>query len=217
MKRKFQSFVSLVIKCRVPHTLVSWPFLVPGSSPAERMHRAGFLGAWKDRPLLLRLFIHVYSLGLWFAWNRRRQIAVAWRNQAVEVRDRFQIPLCKRALDLCNLVLLDGISPHFYYRYGLLAAHAWRKVVCVGTMLRTPRPDNRDLWWLMPVDIDTGAFAKPTDMVMRPQNTDDASPPEIAERRLPCWVDAVQSCLRAHEPLAEVTAIGWEWPLHGGL
>lgn len=367
IKRKLQSFTRLIIKRRVPHTLVSWRFLLPGSSPAVRMHRAVFLGSWRNLPLGLRLFIQVYSIGLWFTWHGWKQMAIAWRRHALNARDRFRIPRVKQAWDLCNLALLNGIPPYYYYGYGLfgtsrkrwflyvydhelphwhrvmcgkedisqavqllsdkkrfaetmaeasiaavetrafirrgeavseemlftgqslfckpntanrsqgafelrydpqagqyrlsgeeesisgkeailryfskvttdqdyilqpllvnhpaihhmcgqsrlatirlITAHTGRNAICVGAVFEMPRPDNRNLWWSMPVDIETGELVKPVDTVLRPRKTDDAIPPDITGQRLPDWNDALQLCLRAHTLLSELTAIGWD-------
>jgi hypothetical protein len=366
IKRKLRSFLRLVIKRRVPHTMVSWRFLLPDASKAVRLHRAVFLRSWRKQPLALRLFILVYSLCLWFTWYGWRQMVTAWRRYAIPTKDRFRISLSSQAVSLFNLTFLNGIPPHFYYRYGLfrtprkrwfhyvydhelphwhtvmcgkhdvsraalllgdkkrfaevmaeaaiatvetrdfiqrgdpvsaemlfaeqslfckpnsanrsqgafelryapqdgqyrltgeetvsgkeailryfskitstqdyilqpllinhpeihemcglsrlatirvVTAHSGHKVICVGAVFEMPRPENQNLWWVMPLDIQTGTITKPIDTVLRPRQKDNATPPDIAGRKLPNWDDVLQLCFRAHALFPEITAIGWD-------
>ena len=92
----------------------------------------------------------------------------------------------------------------------IVSAHGGRKAVCVGAVFEMPRPDDRNLWWLMPVDPQTGRLMEPVETFLLLRKADEAPAPDIAGRTLPCWNEAVQMCLRAHEMVAEVAAVGWD-------
>jgi hypothetical protein len=370
VKNKLAAFNRLILKRRVPHTLVSWRFFLPGQSLAVKMHRAVFLKAWPQLPRWAWCLIFLYSHCLWVFFYSWKKTIAALRRHGGETQRRFHIPLPRQTLDLLNLSLLHGIPPFFYYSYGLfrqprtrwlnyvythelphwhtamsgradlsaahlllsdktvfaqemakagipavktiaffhkdeqvdperiftgqsffckpisssrgegtfsllydhtakdyrvageeavagkdavlsyfqrqvaasdyllqplllnhpdmrrvcnqpqlatvrlITGHDGKKPVCISAILEIPRSDEQKGWWLVQVDCQRGALLPRQGVPAL--YTEEDRPPEVEGRVLPYWEDALNLCLRAHEQLAAVAAVGWDVAISPG-
>ncbi|GMR00474.1 MAG: hypothetical protein BMS9Abin18_1324 [Zetaproteobacteria bacterium] len=119
MIRRYRQIKNQILKRRVPHTLVSWRFLMPGQSQSVRLHRKVFLGAWPRIPRWQWGLIFLYSECTWLFFFSWQQIYICMGNRRVEVSNQFGVSVQKQFIDLLALALLHGIPPHFYYQYHL--------------------------------------------------------------------------------------------------
>jgi len=104
---------------RVPHTVTSWRFLLPGQSQAIGLHRKVFLQAWPSLPRWAWLMIFLYSAMTWLLFFSWRQIWFCMSKKRVELDKTCNISPFRQLVDLLTLALLHFIPPVFYYKYEL--------------------------------------------------------------------------------------------------
>lgn len=117
--RRWQQIKVQIVHRQVPHTVMSWRFLLPGQPLAVRLHRRVFCGAWPTLPRWVWGMMVLYASGRWFTYQCWGQILRALRHHSQTTWERFQIPWRTQLLDLVRLAVLHSIPPHFYYHYGL--------------------------------------------------------------------------------------------------
>ncbi len=106
-----------VLTRTVPHTLVSWRFLLPRQSFSIQLHRQVFLQSWSIVPKFFWLPITLYSLIVWysfFSWYY--SLRCWWANKKNTVTGKSSLI---QLFDLLRLSILHGIPPRFYYHYKL--------------------------------------------------------------------------------------------------
>jgi len=135
----------------VPHTLVSWRFLLPRQSRAIRLHRRVFLGAWPKRPRWQWALIALYSSMTWLFFFSWQQVYMCMKKRSRKVAEEFHVPAGRQLVDLLLLALLHGIPPDDYYDYALFGRPRrqwlayiyphelpqWHQVLSVGVSQRT--------------------------------------------------------------------------------
>ena len=104
---------------RVPHTVMSWRFLLPNQSLSVQLHRKVFLHAWPDLPRWQWALIALYSTMTWWFFFCWLQIYQCMSKRAAEISERFQIPRYLQFSELVQLSILHSIPPQFYYQYEL--------------------------------------------------------------------------------------------------
>jgi len=117
--RRYRQIKNKILKRRVPHTLVSWRFLMPGQGQSVCLHRKVFLSAWPEIPRWQWGLIFLYSEFTWLLFFSWRQMYICMRNRRIEISKEFGVSFQKQFIDLLALALLHGIPPHFYYQYHL--------------------------------------------------------------------------------------------------
>lgn len=116
---KMGRLVRLILKRRIPHTVVSWRFALPGQGQAVKMHRAVFARAWGRLPRWAWGLIFLYSQMVWICVCSWKEIIAALYRHGTETRRRFDVSLLRQAVDLFELCLLHGIPASSYYTYRL--------------------------------------------------------------------------------------------------
>ncbi len=119
-KRAFFRFIRQFLLRPVPHTMVSWRFLLPGQSREIRLHRRVFLRAWAGLPLPLRMLVVLYTELLWLVFFGWKQLFRSFGKFRKLFKDRYGVSLTRQFVDLLNLAFLHGVPPHFYYSCGLI-------------------------------------------------------------------------------------------------
>lgn len=92
----------------------------------------------------------------------------------------------------------------------LITGHDGHKAVGIGAVLEIPRSGERKRWWLVQVDCQRGTLMPHARHRLPSVDKEEERPPEVAGQVLPCWEGALDLCLRAHERLAAVAAVGWD-------
>ena len=108
-----------VLTRTVPHTMVSWRFLLPNQSRAVKLHRKVFLGAWPQLPRWQWALIALYSSMTWLLFFSWRQIYRCMQADARKLPDEYGIPVWKQLFDMLALALGHGVPPYFYSYYAL--------------------------------------------------------------------------------------------------
>ncbi len=102
-----------VLLRKVPHTLVSWRFLLPCGG-AIGLHRSVFLRAWPELPRLIYAGVVLYSLGFWFGYQGWAQMLRAYLRQAAGTAEQEGIQRLEQIGQLL-VAVSRGIPPHCYY------------------------------------------------------------------------------------------------------
>jgi hypothetical protein len=92
----------------------------------------------------------------------------------------------------------------------LITGHDGRKPVCIGALLEIPRSGEQKRCWFVPVDCRTGTLMPCARQGLASFYKEEDRPPDVTGKVLPCWKDALDICLRAHEHLSAVAAVGWD-------
>ncbi len=101
---------------RIPHTLVSWRFLLPCHGPIA-LHRRVFLRGWQELPRGLYALASIYSLLLWYGFFAWRALARAYRENAGRVAEQGTGHL--KQLGQLLVAVGRGLLPSLYYRLEL--------------------------------------------------------------------------------------------------
>ena len=91
----------------------------------------------------------------------------------------------------------------------LITGHGGRKPVCIGAVLEMPRSGEQMRWRLMPVDCQSGMLMPDRRQEIAFLN-EGVRPPDLTGKAIPCWEDVLNLCLRAHEYLPALAAVGWD-------
>lgn len=97
---------------KVPHTLVSWRFLLPCDG-AIGLHRSVFLQAWPELPRIIYAGVVLYSLGLWFGYQGWAQMLRSYRHNAADTAEQG-IDRLQQVRQLL-VAVGRGIPPRLYY------------------------------------------------------------------------------------------------------
>jgi len=116
---RWQQWKEHVLLRPVPHTLVSWRFLLPGQSRAVKLHRKVFLGAWPRRPRWQWALITLYSGVTWLLFFSWQQIYFCMKDRSRQLCTEFGVSPRKQLFDVLCLAFLHGIPAEDYYEYGL--------------------------------------------------------------------------------------------------
>jgi len=119
LSHRWQQWKEHVLLRPVPHTLVSWRFLLPFQSRAIQLHRRVFLGAWPRLPRWQWALIALYSSMTWLLFHSWQQIYFCMKNRSRDVAAEYCVPVHKQLVDLLYIALLHGIPPDDFYDYGL--------------------------------------------------------------------------------------------------
>jgi len=117
--KRWMQVKTQILKCRIPHTVMSWRFLLPNQSRAVQLHRKVFLGAWPSLPRWQWALIALYSAVTWLLFFSWQQVYFCMKNRRRKVSEEFSIPVGQQLFDLLVLTLLHGIPPRYYYLYSL--------------------------------------------------------------------------------------------------
>lgn len=126
LKRPWSILKSRVLLRKIPHTLVSWRFVLPCSGSIG-LHRRVFLGAWVELPRPVYALVVLYSLTLWFGYQGWSQLIRAYRIHANRIAEEYGVGGLKQLGHLC-VAVGRGIPPSRYYGmqlYGLPMAGWW--------------------------------------------------------------------------------------------
>jgi len=130
-RTRWQQIKVWILQRPVPHTVMSWRFVLPGQPLAVQWHRRVFCAAWPNLPRWVWGLIVLYASGRWFTYQCWCQIWRALRNHSHKTWERFQIPVRGQIRDVVCLAVLHSIPPHFYYHYGLFRQprHQWLQYI----------------------------------------------------------------------------------------
>jgi len=117
--KRWQQIKTLILLRPVPHTIMSWRFLLPGQSNAVKLHRKVFLHAWPTLPRIGWALIALYSTITWLCFFSWRQIYRSYRTHGKKLKEQFNISQTRQVLDLLNMTFLHSIPPNNYYLYSL--------------------------------------------------------------------------------------------------
>jgi len=115
----WQQIKTQILQRRVPHTVMSWRFLLPNQSRAIQLHCKVFLSAWPRLPRWQWALIAIYSAMTWWLFFSWRLIYLCLKHRNHALSEKPAIPVVKHFFDLLSLSLLYGIPPYYYYRYRL--------------------------------------------------------------------------------------------------
>lgn len=118
-RHRWQLLKTQVLKRRVPHTVISWRYLLPRQSRAIRLHRYVFLHAWPTLPRPIYALFVIYSLVLWYSYHAWVMIYRSWKQSSQYIFNQYQLTPSQQLLDLIELALLHGIPPQYYRIYRL--------------------------------------------------------------------------------------------------
>lgn len=91
-----------------------------------------------------------------------------------------------------------------------ITGHDGKKSVGIGAVFEIPRAGEPKRWWLFQVDCQRGTLLPHGRPGLSLHYREEDRPPEVAGKVLPYWEDALDLCLRAHELLPAVAAVGWD-------
>lgn len=103
----------------LPHTLVSWRFLVPNQPWQVKLHRRVWLKAWSRLPRWVWGLIFIYSSSSWLLWYGWKHIYYGLKRNGQFVFEHYNIKPLEQFNGLISAAFLHGIPAHTYYQFRL--------------------------------------------------------------------------------------------------
>ena len=119
LSKRWRQLKNSVLLRPVPHTIVSWRFLLPGQDQAVKLHRKVFLRAWPTLSRPAWALIAIYSTTTWLCFFSWLQLYRAFSRHSQQLRQQQGIPRGQQLRDLLRLAFLHHIPPGNYYQYSL--------------------------------------------------------------------------------------------------
>ncbi len=113
--------VCRILLRRLPHTLISWRFLLPCQG-AVKVHKYVFLGAWPQLPRWLYAGVVLFSLCTWIGFWGWYFILLNLYRRGGQLRDSMGIAHARQVLSLLRL-MARGVPAQCYYRFQLYRYH----------------------------------------------------------------------------------------------
>ena len=110
---------SQILTRPVPHTLMSWRFLLPNQAWTVKLHRQVLLRAWPLLPRWVWGLIVIYSTSTWILWHGWRQIYRNFQKHSKIVLTRDTISAVQQLTGLFKAAYLHGIPAHAFYQFKL--------------------------------------------------------------------------------------------------
>lgn len=134
-----------------------------------------------------------------------KDAVLSYLQRQVAVRDYLVQPLLVNHPEIRQMY-----TPSRLATVRFITGHDGKKSVGIGAVFEIPRAGEPKRWWLFQVDCQRGTLLPHGRQGLSLHSREEERPPEVVGMVLPYWEDALDLCLRAHELLPAVAAVGWD-------